>query len=319
MLTRHDGQTSRDPNLEWMAHMRRGDFDRAWDLSARLLRERSGLSCAHLPRHYQWIWDGRPLEGQRVLIRCYHGLGDTIQFIRYAPLVRERAREVVVWAQPQLLALLRTVRGIDRLMPLHDGTPEVAYDVDAEIMELPFVFRTSPQTIPAGVPYLDVRPQPVSRARGPAVGLVWKAGDWAEERSIPFTRLEPITAQQATWYVLQGEAGLRERPSEFGIVRGTHSVDDLAAAIRGLDLLITIDSMPAHLAGALGVPVWTLLRHEADWRWMDGRGDSPWYPTMRLFRQEREGDWDKVVRAAATELARFLAAGPAQRPSRARV
>jgi len=132
----------------WMQHMRRGDFEAAWRVSDRVLRVRSGVPCDHLPRHLQYFWDGRPLDGKRVLIRCYHGLGDTIQFVRYAPFVRARAREVILWVQPKLFPLFRSVPGIDLLLPLHDGLPDVDFDTSVEIMELPHVFRTTTSTIP---------------------------------------------------------------------------------------------------------------------------------------------------------------------------
>src|SRR5215218_8421896 len=110
---------------DWMYYMRRGEFDKAWRLSDAVLNERAGIPCFHLPRHEQYIWDGSPLQGKRVLVRCYHGLGDTLQFIRFAPLLKKLACEVIVWAQPPLLPLLQTVNGIDHLLSLHDGTPEV--------------------------------------------------------------------------------------------------------------------------------------------------------------------------------------------------
>src|SRR5215217_4156499 len=108
----------------WVHAMQHGDFARAWAISDTVLRERARVPCAHWPRHLQYIWDGSSLKGKRVLVRCYHGLGDTVQFIRYAPQIRAIAREVIVWAQPALLPLLRTARGIDRLLPLHDGAPD---------------------------------------------------------------------------------------------------------------------------------------------------------------------------------------------------
>jgi hypothetical protein len=117
-----------------------------------VLRERAGVSCHHWPRHRQYVWDGRPLEGQRVLVRCYHGLGDTVMFIRYAPLLKTIAREVIVWAQPALIPLLRRAHGVDRLLPLHEGTPECAYDVDIEVMELAHAFRSTIETLPRAVP-----------------------------------------------------------------------------------------------------------------------------------------------------------------------
>src|SRR5215203_5828143 len=141
---------------EWMAAMRRGDFARAWEISDGVLRERkaSGGGGWDLPRHEQNIWNGASLVGKRVLIRCYHGLGDTIQFIRFAAPLRASAREVLVWAQPALLPLIATAAGVDRVLPLHDGTPDVAYDVDIEVMELPHALRVTQHAVPRGVPYL---------------------------------------------------------------------------------------------------------------------------------------------------------------------
>jgi hypothetical protein len=290
----------------WSWHMRRGEMEAAWRLSDEVLRARGGTPSWHLPRHEQWIWDGAPLRGKRVLVRCYHGLGDTLQFVRYAPLLREVAAEVVFWAQPALIPLLRTARGIDRLLPLHDGTPEVEYDADVELMELPHVFRTTPETIPAEVPYLHADPAPLPRGRGLAVGLAWRPGDWDPCRRIPIPLLAPLARIPGVeLHVLQRGPALAEAPEGFGIPSGSDDPLQTARVMRALDLVVTADSMPAHLAGALGVPVWTLLHAEADWRWMEGRDDSPWYPTMRLFRQERAGEWEPVIARVAAELARM--------------
>ena len=297
-----------DPVTIWTAHMRRGDFLSAWELND-WLRARSVVRpFAEAPRHQQSVWDGSPVDGRRVLVRCYHGLGDTLQFIRYVPALRARAAHVSVWAQPRLLPLLGGVQGIDRLLPLHDGEPDVRHDVGVEIMELPYLFRSALETIPAAVPYLTIEPLPLPRDGGPAVGLVWTAGEWAAHRSIPFSRLEPLMRAPVTWYVLQGPPALHDRPHDFGAPVGTTDIVEAARAIASLDLLITVDSMPAHLAGALGTRVWTLLAEQADWRWMERREDSPWYPTMRLFRQRRTGDWEQVVERVARELDEFAAA-----------
>jgi hypothetical protein len=290
----------------WSWHMRRGEMEAAWRLSDEVLRARGGTPSWHLPRHEQWIWDGAPLRGKRVLVRCYHGLGDTLQFVRYAPLLREVTAEVVFWAQPALIPLLRTARGIDRLLPLHDGTPEVEYDADVELMELPHVFRTTPETIPAEVPYLHADPAPLPRGRGLAVGLAWRPGDWDPCRRIPIPLLAPLARIPGVeLHVLQRGPALAEAPEGFGIPSGSDDPLQTARVMRALDLVVTADSMPAHLAGALGVPVWTLLHAEADWRWMEGRDDTPWYPTMRLFRQERAGEWEPVIARVAAELARM--------------
>jgi hypothetical protein len=286
--------------------MRHGELEAAWEISDAALRSRTGVPCWHLPRHLQYLWDGTPLDGKRVLVRCYHGLGDTIQFVRYAPLVKAVASEVIVWAQPRLMPLLRAARGIDRIVPLHDGTPDVEYDMDVEIMELPHVFRTTLATIPARVPYLHAAPATLPKDERFAVGISWKSGDWDERRSIPFERLAPIVeVPGVALHVLERQPGAAEGHPSFAVVPGVDTILGTARVMRALDLVISVDSMPAHLAGALGVPVWTLLPYDADWRWMEGRDDSPWYPTMRLFRQECPGEWDAVVARVADELRRL--------------
>jgi hypothetical protein len=298
----------------WLRHMRAGEFERAWRVSDGVLQTRAGAACGDRPRHEQYVWDGSPIDGRRVFVRCYHGLGDTIQFVRYAALLRRRAAHVTFWAQPRLLPLLDGVEGIDRLLPLHDGDPGVDRDVEVEIMELPHVFRTTLETIPSDVPYLHVAPAALPRAGRPRVGLVWRAGDWLPHRSVPFPSLSPLLSLPVSWYILQSEPGLSECPTGAGIAAGTHDLVELASVMRALDLVITVDSMTAHLAGALAVPVWTLLAADADWRWMERRADSPWYPTMTLFRQKQAGDWAPVVARAAAELRTRLSASATEPP-----
>lgn len=289
----------------WLEFMRDGRFEAAWRISEQLLRRRPVPAPAALPRRLQGIWDGTPLDGRRVFIRCYHGLGDTIEFIRYAPLVRAVASCLVVWCQPSLIPLLRCMPGIDELLPLHDGTVEASYDVDVEVMELPFVFRTTLRTIPAAVPYLRV-PGMRARRKGPFrvrnVGLVWRAGDWAPGRSVEFRALRPLFDVPVDWHILQAGPGIEEWEPGMGRLADANEPLATARTMLRLDLVITVDSMPAHLAGALGVPVWTLLSAEADWRWMRDRADSPWYPTMRLFRQRRRGEWGDVIARLADAL-----------------
>lgn len=289
------------PNA-WMQCMRLGNFEEAWKLSDKVLA--AGVNRdPQLPRHYQCVWDGRPLTGKRVLVRCYHGLGDTIQFIRYIPKLKQIAKEVIVWAQEQLLELLKGIPGIDLLLPLHDGAPEVSYDVDLEVMELPFIFRTTLNTIPCKIPYLHVQPLSLSDENKFNVGLVWQSGNWNQSRCIPFEALAPLAAlKNVNLYILQAnaeEAGWKEG---FGIHPGAFDLYNYAKVIRGLDLMISADSMPAHLAGAMNVPVWTILHDQADWRWMNERTDSPWYPSMKLFRQQEQGNWTKVIEEVKEEL-----------------
>jgi hypothetical protein len=291
----------------WVAAMQRGDYVAAWAVSDRVLQERLAHTtvCFDWPRHLQYIWHGEPLDDRRVLVRCYHGLGDTIQFVRLLAPVRERAREVILWVQPALMELLRSVEGIDRLLPLHDGTPEVEYDVDVELMELCHVLRVTPETIPGAVPYIDVSPYGPprsSRLRHDArlqVGLAWRSGDWQAHRSIPDELLSALdVVRDVRWHSLQYPVA---SPPLRASIMACREIHVMAARMQSLDLIISVDSMPAHLAGALGLPVWTLLHEQCDWRWMSCGERTPWYPTMRLFRQPHPGDWASVltnVRAA---------------------
>lgn len=282
--------------------MRRGDFPAAWRASDAILAARAlGERCWDLPRHEQWVWDGQPLGGRRVLVRCYHGLGDTIQFARLLPCLERIARETIVWAQPALLELLGLIPGRRRLLPLHDSDPGVDYDADVELMELSHVFRITLETLPAQVPYFAVPRGPRLGSDQLSVGLVAEAGDWDPRRSVPGGLLLAV---------LRGVAGVAlynlqlARPLPGVPDLSTPDVVLLARRLRSLDLVITPDTMLAHLAGALAVPTWTLLPAEADWRWMQAdRQESPWYPTMRVFRQRDPANWrpvlDEVVRALA--------------------
>ena len=295
----------------WTRHMRAGDFTAAWEVSDAVLAARREAGFPPVwdqPRHLQSIWNGESLADKRVLVRCYHGLGDTVQFIRYAPPLRAVAREVIVWTQPALVPLVQTVPGLDRVLPLHDGAPEAEFDADLEIMELPYVFRSTVDTLPARVPYLYVEAAAdFSRAPGRrAVGLVWRSGEWDARRSVPAGLLAEMlgSVPGVDWHLLQRGSALAEMPPGFGRVSGSDDPFQAARTMRALDLVISVDSFPAHLAGALGVPVWTLLPAPADWRWLADRTDNPWYPTMRLFRQDpaRPGDWRLVLANVAAAL-----------------
>jgi hypothetical protein len=291
-----------DPFSTWSKHMRAGDFEAGWRISDCHL-SRQDASCPEVPRHHRPVWDGTPLAGRRVLIRCYHGFGDTIQYLRFLPLAKAVASAVILFIQPQLIPLLDALQGrVDLVLPLHEGDTEAEYDVDVEIMELAHVFRVSAATIPAEVPYLQVPPAGMRKRERLGVGLVWRAGAWDPRRSIPFCRLRPLFDLQAIdWFTCQQDL----RPwEEEGLTarRINQDLAGLASALRDLDLVVTVDTMVAHLAGALGLPVWTLLHADADWRWMLDREDSPWYPTMRLFRQNSPGDWEPVIRRVCAEL-----------------
>lgn len=302
----------------WMCWMMLGRFERAWaesDELERLHRARHG------PAANGHVWDGQSLEGRRVLLRCEHGLGDTIQFIRYLPLLRPRCRKLTLMAQRELWPLLERLPGVDRLTASWEVPPDdLDYDAEIEVMELPYLFRSTPATLPAEVPYLGVAAERVEGMRkrmdgGGAcnVGLVWASSGWYAARSIPLELFQPLARLSGVRvYSLQFGAereALTRRP-ELPIVDAMawgNTIADTAALMAALDVIITPDTLAAHLAGALGRPTWTLLLHNADWRWMAGGERSPWYPTMRLFRQPRPGDWATPVARVTGEAARLTA------------
>jgi hypothetical protein len=284
----------------------------AWAISDAVLQHRvaAGEVCWRWPRHLQFIWGGQPLADQRVLVRCYHGLGDTIQFLRFMRPLRAVARHVSVWVQPQLLELAVTACGVDEVTALHDGSPDVDYDVDLEIMEVPHALRT--RSIPSEVPYLsrsDARPTRKDAIR--RIGVVWTAGEWDPRRNIPIDLLAPITLiPEVHLFSLQLEPSPqlpRLLPCDCNTVSKT------AERMLEFDLIITVDTMTAHLAGALARPTWVLLHADCDWRWGEDETRTAWYPTVRLFRQRRAGDWSEVIGCVRDALTGAAWMGPGPR------
>ena len=295
-------------NSRWLALMRAGRFEAAWRVSDRALQLRAGLDCSAWPRHEQFIWRGDSLAGRRVLIRCYHGLGDTLQFARFVPQVRAMARETVLWVQPALIPLLETARCADRLLPLHAGVPDVEYDTDVELSELMHVLRVTPRALQECPPYIRVKPVDAARSGGALrVGLVWAAGEWDTCRTMRCEQLAPLAAlQNVDWHLLQRGPALRHWCNGFGQLPCIETILDEARVLASLDLLITVDTCSAHLAGSLGVRVWTLLPYDADWRWMQSQSATLWYPSMRLIRQPAPGDWGGVVSQVIARLRAHL-------------
>jgi hypothetical protein len=269
----------------------------------------------HLPQPF---WDGSPLDRRTILLHGEQGLGDTIQFLRFAPLVKERGGTVVLVCQPALVGIASSCAGIDTVVPMDAALP--AFDVQAPLMSLPRIFGTRLETIPAKVPYLHAEPARVDHWRKelshPArfkVGMVWKGSHVkaGRLRSAPLAAFAPLArVPGVALYSLQtGEGSERLACVDFPITDlGSRSVplDNLAAILRNLDLLVSVDTAPAHLAGALGVPVWLALRSPPDWRWFLDRSDSPWYPATTLFRQQRTGDWTSVFETMADALQRLV-------------
>lgn len=308
----------------WMCYMLMGRFEDAWFETDRSesARRAAGITTRDLPRHMQRVWNGKPLAGKRVLVRCYHGLGDTIQFFRYIPLLCGIASEVCVQCQQSLIPLLRSMRMPGQnFIGLDNQGADLKHHIDIELMELPYAFRTTLNTIPSDVPYLrvpHVTSSVIPESRGTLrVGLVWSSGSWNPERDIRLGQLRPLAdLPGVAFFSLQRGPAAKQIArcrSELPISPGERSsggILETARALLNLDLVISVDTMVAHLAGALGRPVWTLLPFAADWRWMVERDDSPWYPTMRLFRQPWPGDWGSVVERVTGELSRWLEVRP---------
>ena len=261
-------------------------------------------------------WDGTAGAAKTVLLHHEQGHGDSIQFARFIPMVKARVGRVVLECPPALTRLLTTLDGVDAMVA--DGA-SVEADAHAALGSLPRLLGIRLDTLPADVPYL--RPDPALMARwaprldvpGLRVGLVW-AGNPRQpsdrKRSTTLAVLAPLAGiEGASYFGLQvgpGRRDLDDGTPPFPLVDLGSAVDDFAdtaAIVEQLDLVITTCTSVAHLAGALGRPVWTMLCRDADWRWLVDRTDSPWYPTMRLFRQRRAGDWPGVVDAVGRALA----------------
>lgn len=298
----------RDPYADlhdrWMCHMLLGDFESAWQETDRIeIPRRRGNPCPQ-----QLVWDGSDFKDKTVLLRCEHGIGDTVQFMRYAPLLKRRCRRLIVKTQPNVMSLVRLAPGVDRVCNAYSVEPDPAHDVGIECMELPYAFRTTIATIPESPPLPIAARAERSGDERFKLGLVWAANSWNASRSIPPAFFDGLNAipDLAVYSLQHGPAREELDEADLPVVNreppATDEVLDTAALIMNLDLVITVDTLVAHLAGALGKPVWVLLLHAADWRWMTGRDDSPWYPSMRLFRQSIPGDWAEPIRCLLREL-----------------
>ncbi|PZV18107.1 MAG: hypothetical protein DCF22_02360 [Leptolyngbya sp.] len=259
-------------------------------------------------RYTQALWTGESLNGKVILLTAEQGFGDTIQFARYAPMVAARGGEVIIACQKPLLRLLSTVPGVSRCVDRDKDNIDI--HTHAPLLELPYILGTTTDTIPANVPYLSPLSQSTIRLDVPPdtrlkIGIVWAtnpSNSTSGKRSCSLSHfLSLLEVPGIALYSLQ-----KEQPAtDLALLHNTPRLQDLqdqltdfadtACAIAQLDLIITVDTAVAHLAGALGKPTWTLLPHIADWRWLTDRDDNPWYPTMRLFRQNQPADWDGVM------------------------
>ncbi len=290
--------------------MRAGDWERAWQASDALEAPRR----AGAPRQgHHLTWDGTPPDGRVVRVRCEHGLGDTLQALRFLPALAARARRLHLMAQPPLVPLLQGVPGLGAVHDAWQGAASwPAAEVELEVTELAYAARAQPQALPPADPGIGVRlpafalPGDPSDRR-PRIGLAWAASDWDRRRDVPLDALAPLLAlRHLRWLGLQhGPAREDPRVAASAIEplwSRTAAIADCAAAMQALDALVLVDGMPAHLAGLLGRPTWLLLQHTADWRWGDAGSRTPWYPSLQLARQPAPGDWAGAVEAVRAAL-----------------
>ncbi len=306
-----------------------GHFDRGWeDYEWRWKNKRLDL----IGRNFrQPLWLGKEsIAGKTILLHGEQGFGDTIQFCRYARLVADLGASVILEIHESLVSLLASLEGVTQLVTRGNNLP--AFDYQCPLMSLPLALKTTLSTIPANIPYLQANAEKsrfwqekLGDKNRPRVGLVWSGGfrrnqpeAWSVNswRNIPLAKLAALKNPDIEFYSLQ-----KGQPAESELAEliknnwdGPHIVDytsllndfsDTAALIENLDLVISVDTSTAHLAGALGKPVWILNRFETDWRWLLERTDSPWYPTAKLYRQQKAGDWDAVVQRVKADLMSF--------------
>jgi hypothetical protein len=260
-------------------------------------------------------WHGESFVGKTLLLRWEQGLGDVIMFGRYAPLVKARGGRVLLEVFESLVDLMATCPGVDEV--IKHGDPIPSYDLQLPLLSLPWIFQTNLDSIPAAIPYLSI-PDRVPHREGidrilaateghPRVGLVWAGSPKHINdavRSIPLALLKPLEALPVAWHSFQVSPG-SELPFPRIVPMGPVIRDgfaDTAYALSAMDLVVTVDTSIAHLAGALGLPTFLLVSAFPDWRWLMDRVDSPWYPTLRIYRQPEAGNWASVIERVIADL-----------------
>jgi ADP-heptose:LPS heptosyltransferase len=295
----------RDPDnrdLKWdraLALLQTGDY--AKGLPA--YEARWGLPRARPRKLPMPLWNGAPLNGRNIFLTDEQGFGDVLQFARFIPEVKRRgANKVVLECQPELMRLLALAPGVDAVIPRERAIP--ACDVYAPLLSLPAIFGVTLESLPSDVPYLSA-PEPARRLpddKRIKLGLVWAGKAKPRDRSIPLTKLLPLL-DDPRFAAVSLQIG--PRAADLKTLGADAFVTDLgptlfdfaesAATLKQLDLLVTIDTAIAHLAGALGVPTFLLLRYTSDWRWFDKGSTSPWYPSFTLYRQKRPNRWEEPL------------------------
>jgi tetratricopeptide (TPR) repeat protein len=314
------GHAAIDANLGMMM-LTLGDFENGWRVYEARLEVIPGVLDKQTAKPR---WDGSDPAGKTIVLESEQGFGDSIQFARYVPMLAARGARVIVQCQPHLKRLLQTVAGVGQIVLADEPLPQ--FDAYARMLSLPGLFNTDLATIPASVPYVSADPLRVVEFRerlaaeppGFKVGIAW-AGNPVHgndrDRSIAMQALAPLALVPGIrFFSLQKGEASRQAQLPLGdatVIDWTNDLTDFAdtaALVQNLDLVISIDSAVAHLAGALAAKTWVLVQYVPDWRWLLNRTDSPWYPTMRLFRQSIKGSWNEPIAQMAEGL-RDLAAG----------
>lgn len=290
-----------------------GEMPLGWDLYESRLR----IPGKAKPKRafLQPRWEGEPFPDKTLLLHFEQGYGDTFMFVRYAPMVKARGGRVILLAQKQLADVVATCQGIDEVIV--EGAPLPPFDLHLPLPSLPCVFRTDLGSIPVGIPYLDVPERVpyrnrISRIFAASEGKVRIGCSWAgspnhsrdRERSMPLKFLKPLgEIQGAAWHSFQfGIMAEAPLPGIVSLAPVLQSFSDTAYALSGMDLVITVDTALAHLAGAMGIPTLLMVHFQPDFRWMLYRTDSPWYPTLQIYRQPSPGDWRSVVQKIINDL-----------------
>jgi len=308
-----------------LIHLLNGDFESGWQGREVRWKMPSHPGTAGYPKFTRPIWLGEEnIEGKTILVCADEGLGDTIQFVRYAPMLNALGARVILLPQESLYPLLSGLPGVSQCLPnLSEGLP--AFDFHCPITSLALAFRTTLETIPVPASFLPVpaedRRQVWKDRLGHdgrlRVGLVWSGNPKHKNdrnRSIPLRMFSSILDADAVFVGLQKDPRpddatvLRERTDIIDLSAHLTDFSETAALVSCLDLVITVDTSVAHLAGALGCPTWILLPHTPDWRWLLNRDDSPWYPTVRLFRQTETRDYASVLDRVKIELRKLVSA-----------
>ncbi|MCH7935510.1 MAG: tetratricopeptide repeat protein [Proteobacteria bacterium] len=295
----------------------KGDFTAAWEEYE--WRWRMPTFTSNVRNFDQPVWDGAALDGRTILLHAEQGFGDTLQFARYAKAAADRGGRVIFECPPPLARLMKTAAGVDEVIA--SGQPLPPFDCHAALLSLPGIVGTTLETVPADVPYLSAEPDLVSAwaerlkdAPGLKIGIAWcgtaeKRGN--PSRACPLSAFEPLSRQpDISLFSLQKDPPEEDLPLPDGLTDLSGDLNDFAdtaAVIQALDLIVSIDTAVAHLAGALACPAWVMLSTAGDWRWLMERGDSPWYPTLRLFRQTRARQWDDILEAVSAEAAALIA------------